>query len=68
MTEDIFVATIIGQHHSTHSDEGQAIQALQKAEQETGLQGHVEAYGESGTFRSRTVVYPKVGPTWEWTE
>ena len=68
MTDDIFVATIIGQHHSTHSDEEQAIQALQKAEQETGLQGHVEAYGESGTFRSRTVVYPRVGTTWAWTE
>ena len=68
MTDDIFVATIIGQHHSTHSDEEQAIQALQKAEQVTGLQGQVEAYVESGTYRSRTVVYPRVGTTWAWNE
>lgn len=62
----VYVAEIPTHHHSEHRTERGAIAVLKRAERETGLTGAVVAVETSGEYTSRTVVYPKPGPTRTW--
>lgn len=58
-----YQATIPAHHMSEHRSESAAIRELRKAEKLTGLVGSVVMLVQSGSYQSRTVVYPQAGPT-----
>ena len=58
-----YIAEIPTQHRSEHRSERAAIATLKRAEAELGVSGQVVAIEQSGSYKSRTVVYPTPGPT-----
>ena len=60
-----YIARIPTQHLSEHRTEAAAVKALQRAQRVLEIgEGCVVMVDRSGTHLSRTVVYPRQGPTW----
>jgi len=60
-----YIARIPTQHISEHRTEAAAIKALKRAQRELVTdEGSVTLLCQSGSYQSRTVVYPVAGRTW----
>jgi len=65
MDKNTYIACIPTQHLSEHRTEAAAVEALKRAQRELEIdEGSVTLVCQSGSYQSRTVVYPVACPTW----